>query len=589
MTNGICEVEIESGKFSSGDSSCEILSGSMEVIGDGPGDKGFKNGGRTVEGFGLETSCIVLGSGTAVNIHQDNDKTELVQDNDKTEQVFGRTCEDEKVNGSENMELGSGTAVNIHQDNDKTEQVFGRTCEDEKVNGSENMELGSGTAVNIHQDNDKTEQVFGRTCEDEKVNGSENMEVETSDLDSEFENTQYVEVDVEVQALNKENVEIIDDKKEAQVMENVEYNSSHDDDDGTQSATEQPSEIDDDKKSQMAVMDSSLTKSINEVEQPTNAINDPITKKVVSMVSSEFIDVRIEDTDSKVHEVEDMIKHEPLSELEPLNSYRDQLVSNVGSQEEVQQTINQKNKIEEPLEILSNELNPLKDSVSKAEVTDLEIIKTLVEENGKGKQVQAIHETKSILMVSTVEHGKRTVSSPENKHSDYQIMRKVARKINHSMKTTEPVKFQIRDSIFACLNDIMEDEETEKTVVEFDGREESECKLKEQKPNEAMKNKKQKAKKSQKQAELRAQKEREKRLRKKERKRMGGENCMKDGNIENPKETNETENTNQKRQGPPQVAMTVERKRRCHQLGKMGMAATFISILFFLNNIIYVQ
>ncbi|KAI3506977.1 hypothetical protein L1887_21659 [Cichorium endivia] len=424
------------------------------------------------------------------------------------------------------------------------------------------------------------------------------MEVETSDLDSKFitENTEYVGVDVEdleVQALNKENVEIIDGKKESQVIENVEYNPSVDDD-GTQSAVEQPSKIiDDDKKSQMAVMDSSLTKSINEVAQPlkTNVINDPVTKNVVSMVSSEFIDARIEDTDSKVHEVEDMIKHEPLclKELEPLNSYCDQLVSNVRSQEEVQQTINQKNKIEEPVEILSNKLNPLKDSVSNAEVTDLEIRKTLVEENGKGKQVQAIHETKSILVVSTVEHGKRTVSSPENKHTDYQVMRKVARKINRSTKSTEPVKFQIRDSIFACLNEIMEDEETEKTVEEFDGKEESECKLKEQKPNEAMKNKKQRAKKGQKQAELRTQKEKEKRLRKKERKRMGGENCMKDGNIEKPKETNETGNTNQKRQGPPQEAVTVESKRRCHQLGKMGMAATFISILFFLNNIIYVQ
>ncbi|KAI3750710.1 hypothetical protein L2E82_21468 [Cichorium intybus] len=479
MTADTCEVEIESGKFFSGDSSCEILGGSMEVIGDKPDDKGFKNGGRIVEVFGLETTCIVVGSATTANIHQDNDEFTI-------------------------------------------------------------------------------------------------------------ENSESVEVDVELQALHKKNVE---------------HNSSLYDD-ATESANESLKITYDGKKSQMAVMEnvedtSNITKSINDAEQPLktdteltfgannnnreiiveNISADKVTHEgvkdmddVISMVSSEFIDTRIEDTNSRVHELEDMIEHEPLClkdekqfiyELEPLNNYCDQLVSNVGSQNEVQQAINQQNKIEEPLENLRNELNSLKDIVSKDEVTTLTIRNTLVEENEKREQVQAVDETKSILVVSTVEQGKKAV--PENKHTGYQTMKKVARRINCSMKTTKPVKFQIRDSIFACLNEIIEDEEKDKNVVEFDRKENVECKLKEhkrleekKKPKEAKENKKQKAKKAQKQAGLLAQKEKEKRL-------------------------------NQKPQGPLQVAAAVKRKRRCHQLGKMGMVAVFISILLFLCNIIYVQ
>ncbi|KAI3507160.1 hypothetical protein L1887_21985 [Cichorium endivia] len=268
------------------------------------------------------------------------------------------------------------------------------------------------------------------------------MGVETRDLDSEFtiENSESVEVDVELQALNKENVD-----------------------------AEQPLKT-----------DTELTFGANR-NNLENKSADKVThegvKDMDDVISMEFIDTRIEDTDSRVHELEDMIEHEPsclkdekelIHELGPLNNYCDQLVSNVGSQNEVQQAINQQNKIEEPLENLRNELNSLKDIVSKDEVSTLTIRNTLVEENEKREQVQAVDETKSIVVVSTVEQGKKAV--PENKVTDYQTMKKVARRINRSMKTTKPVKFQIRDSIFACLNEIIEDEEKEKTWWNLTGK-----------------------------------------------------------------------------------------------------------------------
>ncbi|CAH1446551.1 unnamed protein product [Lactuca virosa] len=255
---------------------------------------------------------------------------------------------------------------------------------------------------------------------------------------------------------------------------------------------------------------------------------DKVVKDMDDMVpmfsveaSSEFVNLQIEDTDSKIHKMEDMIHHEPLDlkdknqficEIKQSKSY----VSNMGIHDETQHALNQKREIEEHLKNSEKEINSLEDNVSKPEpeVAALEIKKTH-EENEKEKEVQipfqAAAKPKSISVFSTVEHRKKKT---KHTHTDYQTVGKVAGKFNHKIKTKEPVKIIIiRDSVFACLNEIPEDEdeEKEKTLVGFDKKsdklrkEETKRKLKEQ---------------------IQLEKVREKRLRKKERKKTSGDISM---------------------------------------------------------------
>ncbi|XP_023773088.1 uncharacterized protein LOC111921651 isoform X2 [Lactuca sativa] len=246
---------------------------------------------------------------------------------------------------------------------------------------------------------------------------------------------------------------------------------------------------------------------------------DDIVPIFFGEASSEFINLQIEDADSKIHIMEDMIHHEPfglkdenqfICEIKQSKSY----VSNMGIHDETQHALNQKREIEEHLKGSAKEINSLEDNVSKLEpeVADLEVKKTH-EENEKEKEVQIPFQSedkpKSISVFSTVERKKKKT---KHTHTDYQIVGKVAGKFNHKIKTKEPVKIIIRDSIYACLNEIQEheDEEKEKTLVGFDNKsdklrkEETERKLKEQ---------------------IQLEKVREKRLRKKEGKKISGNNC----------------------------------------------------------------
>lgn len=49
-------------------------------------------------------------------------------------------------------------------------------------------------------------------------------------------------------------------------------------------------------------------------------------------------------------------------------------------------------------------------------------------------------------------------------------MGRLVGKFNHMIKTKEPIKLIVRDSMFACLNEIPKDEEKEKTMVGFNNK-----------------------------------------------------------------------------------------------------------------------
>ncbi|XP_052188153.1 uncharacterized protein LOC127798662 [Diospyros lotus] len=88
----------------------------------------------------------------------------------------------------------------------------------------------------------------------------------------------------------------------------------------------------------------------------------------------------VEDIDTRIHSMEHMIQHETLPlkeekqfirEIKQLKHLREELSSNMGSQDEVQQALNQRDHIEERMKILKKELDLLKDKVSKAEAIAL--------------------------------------------------------------------------------------------------------------------------------------------------------------------------------------------------------------------------
>ncbi|KAL8523836.1 hypothetical protein ACS0TY_013708 [Phlomoides rotata] len=106
----------------------------------------------------------------------------------------------------------------------------------------------------------------------------------------------------------------------------------------------------------------------------------------------------IEDIDSQIYNMEHMIQHETLPlkeekqlirEIKQLKQLREQLSSNMGSQDEIKQAIEQRGEVEERLKILRKELDILKNRVLKAEATATEAEKKYDDENKKVKEFQA--------------------------------------------------------------------------------------------------------------------------------------------------------------------------------------------------------
>ncbi|GER39295.1 proton pump interactor 1, partial [Striga asiatica] len=106
----------------------------------------------------------------------------------------------------------------------------------------------------------------------------------------------------------------------------------------------------------------------------------------------------IEDIDSQIYSMERMIQHETLQlkeekqlirEIKQLKQLREQLSSNMGSQDEIKQALEQREEVEERLKIHRKELDVLKDKVMKAETAALEAEKKYDDENRKVKELQA--------------------------------------------------------------------------------------------------------------------------------------------------------------------------------------------------------
>ncbi|KAI3734526.1 hypothetical protein L6452_13996 [Arctium lappa] len=106
----------------------------------------------------------------------------------------------------------------------------------------------------------------------------------------------------------------------------------------------------------------------------------------------------VKDIDGRIYNMEHMIQHETLClkdekqfirEIKQLKTLRDQLASNMGSQDEVQQALDQKDQNEERMKTLRKELDSLKDKVSKAEAAVIAVGKKYDEESRRERELQA--------------------------------------------------------------------------------------------------------------------------------------------------------------------------------------------------------
>ncbi|KAI3816241.1 hypothetical protein L1987_15934 [Smallanthus sonchifolius] len=106
----------------------------------------------------------------------------------------------------------------------------------------------------------------------------------------------------------------------------------------------------------------------------------------------------VEDIDGRIFNMEHMIQHETLllkdekqfiREIKQLKNLRDQLASNMGSSEEIQQAIDQKDHNEERMKTLKKELDSLKDKASKAEAVVKAAGKSYDEESRRERELQA--------------------------------------------------------------------------------------------------------------------------------------------------------------------------------------------------------
>ncbi|KAI3465500.1 hypothetical protein Pfo_022163, partial [Paulownia fortunei] len=119
---------------------------------------------------------------------------------------------------------------------------------------------------------------------------------------------------------------------------------------------------------------------------------------LLSVINKAKNALSIEDINSRIYNMEHMIQHETLllkeekqliREIKQLKQLREQLSSNLGSQDEIKQALEQREEVEERLKILRKELDILKDSVLKAEAAAVEAEKKYDDENKKVKELQA--------------------------------------------------------------------------------------------------------------------------------------------------------------------------------------------------------
>nr|GMC72420.1 cingulin-like isoform X2 [Ipomoea batatas] len=108
--------------------------------------------------------------------------------------------------------------------------------------------------------------------------------------------------------------------------------------------------------------------------------------------------ISVEEIDARICSMEHMIEHETLPlkeeknlirEIKQLKQLRDQLSSNIGSCDEVQQALDNRDQIEESLKILKKELDSLKNKVSKAEAVAVEVSLRYEEESKMHKELRA--------------------------------------------------------------------------------------------------------------------------------------------------------------------------------------------------------
>ncbi|XP_019187727.1 PREDICTED: cingulin-like isoform X2 [Ipomoea nil] len=106
----------------------------------------------------------------------------------------------------------------------------------------------------------------------------------------------------------------------------------------------------------------------------------------------------VEEIDARICSMEHMIEHETLPlkeeknlirEIKQLKQLRNQLSSNIGSCDEVQQALDNRDQIEESLKILKKELDSLKNKVSKAEAVAVAVSLRYEEESKMHKELRA--------------------------------------------------------------------------------------------------------------------------------------------------------------------------------------------------------
>ncbi|KAL2471855.1 putative microtubule-associated protein futsch [Abeliophyllum distichum] len=104
----------------------------------------------------------------------------------------------------------------------------------------------------------------------------------------------------------------------------------------------------------------------------------------------------IEDLDSRICNMEHMIQHETLPskeekkhEIKQQKQQREKLSHGMGSQDEIQQVLDKREEVEERLKILKNELDDLKDRISKTKEAAMAADRKHEDENRKAEELQA--------------------------------------------------------------------------------------------------------------------------------------------------------------------------------------------------------
>ncbi|KAJ8747439.1 hypothetical protein K2173_007537 [Erythroxylum novogranatense] len=118
-------------------------------------------------------------------------------------------------------------------------------------------------------------------------------------------------------------------------------------------------------------------------------------QSVINRVNSA---VSIEDIDGRIRNMERMIQHETLPlkdekkfirEIKQLKQLREQIASNMGTRDEVEQAINQKDQIEERLKILRKQVDSLRKNLFKAEAATRAANKKDVDEHNQLTELHA--------------------------------------------------------------------------------------------------------------------------------------------------------------------------------------------------------